>query len=317
MNIVVLDAYTLNPGDLSWAPIEQLGPLTLYERTPPDLIVERASSADILLVNKVVLNKSHFEQLPRLRYIGVMATGYNNIEIATAREQGITVTNIRAYSTASVAQHTFTLLLGLMSRPELHDASVKAGDWAATPDFCYWKTPLTELHGKTMGLIGLGDIGTQVARIAQAFGMRVLAYRRNREAPLPEGVQWAKMEEVFRQSDVLSLHCPLTPETNQLINQTTLSWMKPSAILLNTGRGALIQEADLAEALRQGTITGAALDVLSVEPPTAGNPLIALPNCLITPHVAWASFEARQRLMQLLGSTLNAYLSGQPINVVN
>lgn len=317
MNIVVLDAYTLNPGDLSWAPIEQLGALTLYERTPPDLIVERAAPADILLVNKVVLNKSHFEQLPRLRYIGVMATGYNNIEVAAAREQGITVTNIRAYSTASVAQHTFTLLLGLMSRPELHDASVKAGDWAATPDFCYWKTPLTELHGKTMGLIGLGDIGTQVARIAQAFGMRVLAYRRNREAPLPEGVQWAKMEEVFRQSDVLSLHCPLTPETNQLINQTTLSWMKPSAILINTGRGALIQEADLAEALRQGTIAGAALDVLSVEPPTAGNPLIALPNCLITPHVAWASFEARQRLMQLLGSTLNAYLSGQPINVVS
>ena len=317
MNIVVLDAYTLNPGDLSWAPIEQLGTLTLYERTPPDLIVERAASADILLVNKIVLNKSHFEQLPRLRYIGVMATGYNNIEIAAARAHGITVTNIRAYSTASVAQHTFTLLLALMSRPELHDASVKAGDWAATPDFCYWKTPLTELHGKTMGLIGLGDIGTQVARIAQAFGMRVLAYRRNREASLPEGVQWAEMEKVFRESDVVSLHCPLTPETNQLINQTTLGWMKPSAILINTGRGALINEADLAQALQKGTIAGAALDVLSVEPPTAGNPLIALPNCLITPHVAWASFEARQRLMQLLGTTLNAYLSGQPINVVN
>lgn len=317
MNIVVLDAYTLNPGDLSWAPIEQLGTLTLYERTPPDLIVERAAFAEILLVNKVVLNKSHFEQLPRLRYIGVMATGYNNIEIAAARTHGITVTNIRAYSTASVAQHTFTLLLGLMSRPELHDASVKAGDWAATPDFCYWKTPLTELHGKTMGLIGLGDIGTQVARIAQAFGMRVLAYRRNREASLPEGVQWAEMEKVFRESDVVSLHCPLTPETHQLINQTTLGWMKPSAILINTGRGALINEADLAQALQKGTIAGAALDVLSVEPPTAGNPLIALPNCLITPHVAWASFEARQRLMQLLGSTLNAYLSGQPINVVN
>ena len=317
MKIVILDGYTLNPGDLDWAPLHNLGALTIYDRSAPNEIVERAKDAHIVLVNKVVLNESLLNQLPNLRYIGVMATGYNNLDIATAKQKGITVTNVKAYGPASVAQHTFALLLALTNHLELHSQSVFDGGWVASPDFCYWKTPLTELAGKTMGLIGLGDIGSHVARIAQAFDMKVIAYRKNPTQTKDTDIEMVTMEDVFRRSDVISLHCPLTEETRELINRERLSWMKPNAMLLNTGRGPLINEADLAEALQNKVIAGAGLDVLSTEPPTASNPLLSAPNCIITPHIAWASFEARKRLLQMVADNLAAFEKGAPINVVS
>ena len=317
MKIVILDGYTLNPGDLDWAPIHNLGELTIYDRSAPDEIVERAKDADIVLVNKVVLNETLLNQLPKLRYIGVMATGYNNLDIPTAKSKGITVTNVKAYGPASVAQHTFALLLALTNHLELHSQSVFNGDWVASPDFCYWKTPLTELAGKTMGLIGLGDIGSHVARIAQAFDMKVIAYRKNPSQTKDLGIEMVSMEDVFRKSDVISLHCPLTEETRDLVNHERLSWMKPNAVLLNTGRGPLINENDLAEALKNKVIAGAGLDVLSAEPPVASNPLLSATNCIITPHIAWASFEARKRLLQMVADNLVAFENGVPINVVS
>jgi len=317
MKIVILDGYTLNPGDLDWAPLQKLGELTIYDRSAPDQIVDRAKDADIVLVNKVVLNETLLNQLPKLRYIGVMATGYNNLDIPTAKSKGITVTNVKAYGPASVAQHTFALLLALTNHLELHSQSVFNGDWVASPDFCYWKTPLTELAGKTMGLIGLGDIGSHVARIAQAFDMKVIAYRKNPSQTKDSGIGMVSMEDVFRKSDVISLHCPLTEETRDLVNFERLSWMKPNAVLLNTGRGPLINENDLAEALKNKVIAGAGLDVLSAEPPVASNPLLSAPNCIITPHIAWASFEARKRLLQMVADNLVAFENGAPINVVS
>lgn len=315
MNIVILDGYTLNPGDQDWAPIQQLGNVTIYDRSAKEDIVERAGDAEILLVNKVVLSGETLAQLPNVKYIGVMATGFNNIDIEAARKQGITVTNVKAYGPASVAQQTFALLLAIVNRAETHSQSVFNGDWVASPDFCYWKTPLTELAGKTMGLIGLGDIGSQVAKIALAFGMRVIAYRKH---PVPvEGIEMVPLDEIFRQSDVVSLHCPLTEETKEIINKASLSRMKPTAIILNTGRGPLIHEADLAEALRNGTIAAAGLDVLSVEPPRPDNPLLSAPNCVITPHVAWATFEARKRLLQMVADNLENFQKGDPRNVVS
>jgi glycerate dehydrogenase len=316
MKIVILDGYTLNPGDLSWKPLQDLGEITIYDRSLPHEIVERAAHADIVLVNKVILNAATLAQLPKLRYIGVMATGYNNIDVVAAKNQGITVTNVKAYGPASVAQHTFGLLLALTNHLELHSQSVFNGDWVASPDFCYTKTPLTELAGKTMGLIGLGDIGSHVARIAQAFDMRVIAYRKNPAQTKDSGIEMVALEQLFRQSDVISLHCPLTEETKELINRERLSWMKPNALLLNTGRGPLIHENDLAEALKNNVIAGAGLDVLSTEPPAADNPLFSAPNCIITPHIAWASFEARQRLLQMVADNLNAFETGSPMNVV-
>lgn len=316
MNIVILDGYTLNPGDQDWSPIHALGNVTIYDRSAPDQIVERARDADAVLVNKVVLNETILSQLPKLRYIGVCATGYNNIDTVSTEKHGIIVTNVKAYGPASVAQHTFALLLALVNHIELHSQSVANGDWSASADFCYWKTPLVELAGKTMGLVGLGDIGSQVAQIALAFGMKVIAYRKNPEQTQNPDITMVCLEELFRQSDVVSLHCPLTPDTKHLINNERLSWMKPTSFLLNTGRGPLIQEKDLAEALKNKTIAGAGLDVLSSEPPTADNPLLSAPNCVITPHIAWASFEARKRLLQMVADNLGAFIGGTPTNIV-
>lgn len=315
MNIVILDGYTLNPGDQDWAPIRELGNVTIYDRSAKEEIVERAGNAEILLVNKVVLSAETLAQLPNVKYIGVMATGFNNIDIEAARKQGITVTNVKAYGPASVAQQTFALLLSIVNAAETHSRSVFAGDWVASPDFCYWKTPLTELSGKTMGLIGLGDIGSQVARIALAFGMKVIAYRKH---PVPvEDIEMVPLERIFRESDVISLHCPLTEETREIIRKESLAVMKPNAIILNTGRGPLINEADLAEALHSGVIAGAGLDVLSVEPPRPDNPLLKAPRCVITPHVAWATLEARRRLLQMVADNLSSFRKGEPSNVVS
>jgi glycerate dehydrogenase len=315
MKITILDGYTLNPGDLDWASIQTLGDVEIYDRSAPEEIVERAADAEVLLVNKVVLSETILDQLPNVKYIGVMATGFNNIDIAAARKHNITVTNVKAYGPASVAQQTFALLLAIMNRAETHSQSVFAGDWVASPDFCYSKTPLTELAGKTMGLIGFGDIGSQVARIAAAFGMHVIVYRKHPSET--EGVKMVTLEEIFEKSDVISLHCPLTDETKEIINKESLAKMKRNAVVLNTGRGPLIQEADLAEALRNGVIAGAGLDVLSIEPPKPDNPLLSVPNCVITPHVAWATFEARKRLLQMVADNLDSFKNGNPVNVVS
>ena len=317
MKIVILDGYTLNPGDLSWESLQSLGDVTVYDRSAPDQIVERAANAEIVLVNKVVLSDAHLEQLPDLKYVGVMATGYNNVDVSAAKKQNIIVTNVKAYGPASVAQHTFGLLLALTNHLELHSQSVRNGDWAASQDFCYWKTPLIELAGKTLGLVGLGDIGSKVADIAKAMGMNVIAYRKNPGKSENNGITMVSLDALFEDSDVISLHCPLTEETRELINTTRLGQMKSSAFLLNTGRGPLINEQDLANALQNGTIAGAGLDVLSTEPPAADNPLLSAPNCIITPHIAWASFEARKRLLQMVADNIAAFINGNPANVVS
>lgn len=316
MKIVYTDAYTLNPGDLDWAPIQSLGDVTLYDRTRPDELIERVKDAQLILVNKVKLTRESLAQLPNLRYIGVTATGYDVIDIAAAREQGIVVTNVKGYSTDSVAQLTFALLLELTHRIGRHSDSVQAGEWAASPDFSYWKSPLVELAGKTLGLVGYGDIGQKVAGIGQAFGMNILISRRNRQAETGEDVTLVDRETLFEQSDVVSLHCPATPDTIGFVDQNLLSRMKPTALLLNTSRGSLLNEADVANALNVGLIAGAGLDVLAVEPPVPGNPLITAKNCLVTPHIAWASLESRQRLMHLVADNIRAFLDGSPINTV-
>jgi glycerate dehydrogenase len=317
MKIVILDGYTLNPGDLDWAPLHQLGNVTVYDRSREDEIVERAADAEIILVNKVVLSEKILDQLPNVKYIGVMATGFNNIDVAAAQKHNITVTNVKAYGPASVAQQTFALLLALVNHAELHSQSVFNGEWVSSPDFCYWKTPLTELAGKTIGLVGLGDIGAQVAKIALAFGMKVIAYRKNPARTENDDIKMVALEELFRRSDVVSLHCPLTEETKGLINAERLSWMKPNAVVLNTGRGPMINEAELAEALRNGTIAGAGLDVLSVETPKPHKPQLLSPNSIITPPVAWATFEARKRLLQMVADNLESFIAGKPKNVVS
>lgn len=316
MNIVYLDGYTLNPGDLDWAPLQQQGNFTVYDRTPAELVVKRAADADIILTNKVFISADIMAQLPKLKYVGVTATGYNNVDIIAARARNVTVTNVRGYSTPSVAQHTFSLLLALTTRPELHSQSVHQGDWVRADDWCYWKTPLVELSGKTMGLIGLGDIGTQVAAVAQAFGMRVIAHRKS-NTPAGAGIELVDLETLFRQSDVVSLHCPLTSDTEGIINEESIALMKPTTYLINTGRGALINEKALAEALNEGKLAGAGVDVLSTEPPKADNPLLTASNCIITPHIAWALFESRVRLLNLVAGNIAAYKAGSPTNVVS
>lgn len=316
MKIVYADAYTLNPGDLDWTPIETLGEVTLYERTSPDQLVERLREAEVVLVNKVRLNRQTLAQLPELRYIGVTATGYDIIDITAAHEQGIVVTNVKGYSTASVAQVTFALLLELTHHAGRHDASIHAGEWVQSPDFCYWKSPLIELAGKTLGLVGYGDIGRAVAQIGRAFGMRVLVNRRHTDARPDEGITYVDQQTLFTRSDVVSLHCPATPDTIAFVNQDLLGRMKPTAFLINTSRGSLLNEADVADALNKNTIAGAGLDVLAVEPPRPDNPLLRAKNCVLTPHIAWASYEARQRLLQLVADNLRAFLEGKPQNVV-
>jgi glycerate dehydrogenase len=315
MKIVVLDGYTLNPGDLSWDELKSLAPCEIHDRTPPHQILQRAADATILLTNKAEITRNHIQNLPTLKYIGITATGANIVDLTAARERAISVTNVPAYGTSSVAQTTIALLLELTHHAGLHSQSVHEGRWTSSPDWCYWERPLLELDGLTMGIIGLGRIGTAVAGLATALGMHVLASKTN--SRLAPHVRFVGMESLFRQSDVLSLHCPLTPETKYLINAERLSWMKPTAFLLNTSRGMLVDEQALADALNTGRLAGAGLDVLSAEPPPLGNPFLTAKNCIITPHLAWATKAARSRLMQITISNVRAFLTGKLQNVVN
>jgi glycerate dehydrogenase len=309
MNIVVLDGYTLNPGDLSWDALRELGPCEIYERTAPEEIVSRCASAEIVLTNKVKLEGEFISLITALKYIGVTATGYNVVDVAAARERKVIVTNVPTYGTQSVAQMTFALLLELTQHVGHHAQTVREGRWTRSSDFCYWDCPLIELDGLTFGIVGFGKIGQMVRTLAEAFRMKVLTYSRKQPSE--------KLENLFRQSDVVSLHCPLTPETKHLVNAERLAWMKPTAFLLNTARGPLIDESALAKALNEGRIAGAGLDVLAVEPPTADNPLLGAKNCLITPHIAWATRAARSRLMDATVENVRAFLSGRPKNVVS
>lgn len=313
--IVVLDGFTLNPGDLDWRALEEIGDVTVYARTPLAETVARAAGAEIVLTNKAPVSAAHLAELPALRYIGVLATGFNIVDVAAARARGIVVANVPGYGTASVAQHVFALILELAQRTGHHAQTVREGRWAASEDFCYWDFPLLELAGRTLGIVGYGAIGQAVAEIGRAFGMRVLASTRTpRVAP---GVEFGPVEEVFRQADVVTLHCPLTPETQGLVHTGRLAGMKRGAFLINTGRGALVVERDLAAALEAGQIAGAGLDVLSVEPPSVDNPLLTARNCLITPHIAWATGAARVRLMGIAVANVRAFLAGRPEHVVN
>lgn len=317
LKIVVLDGYTLNPGDLSWKDLEALGTVKIYDRTHPGEVVERATGAQIVLTNKTVLDGEALSQLPDLKYIGVLATGYNVVNLEAARRQGITVTNIPAYSTDSVAQMVFAHLLNITQRVGHYAEEVASGHWTKQADFSYWNTPLVELAGKTLGVIGLGHTGMATARIALAFGMQVLAYTSKSAAELPAGIRRAdSLEQVFSDSNVVSLHCPLTETTKNLVNMERLKLMKREAVLINTGRGGLVNETDLAEALEKGLLAAAGVDVLSSEPPVPGHPLVGVKNCFITPHIAWATLEARQRLMGQAVRNIEAFLSGQPTNTV-
>jgi glycerate dehydrogenase len=313
MKIVILDGSTSNPGDLSWAPIETVGSLTVHDRSAPDEIVARAAGADVVLTNKAVVGREEIEALPELKYIGVLATGYNCVDTVVARERGIPVCNVPEYSTPNVVQATFALLLELTNQVGHHAETVRAGRWSACPDFCYWDGDLVELAGLTLGVVGYGRIGQGVAAVGRAFGMRILAHRRTPGADS----ECVDLETLLRESDVVSLHCPLTPDTKELIDARRIGLMKPSAFLLNTSRGALVNEADLAAALNAGRLAGAGLDVLSVEPPPASNPLLTAKNCIITPHVAWATRHARQRLIEITAGNLRAFAAGTPRNVVN
>ena len=317
MKIVVLDGYAANPGDLSWNELTALGECTIYDRTTPDEVLSRAEGAEILLTNKTILTAEHMEVLPSLKYIGVLATGYNVVDIDAAKQKGIIVTNIPAYSTDSVAQLVFSHILNIAQQVKYHSDEVHKGRWATNPDFCFWDTPLIELRGKKLGIVGLGSIGQKTARIAIGFGMSVYAYTSKNSFQLPPEIHKLDLDELFRECDIISLHCPLTPETRHMVNAERLMSMKPTSILINTGRGPLVNEQDLADALNNGVIMAAGLDVLSQEPPTADNPLLAARNCYITPHIAWASAEARGRLLQIMTENIKAYQSGKPINVVN
>ncbi len=317
--IVVLDGYTLNPGDNPWSPLEALGELTVYDRSPEDLVVERAREADVVLTNKTELGRAVLERLPNLRGIGVLATGFNVVDVVAARERGIPVFNVPAYSTASAAQHTIALLLELSNAVGAHDRAVHQGEWVAAPDFTFWKQAAVELDGQVLGIVGYGAIGRRVAAIAASLGMVVVAAARA-GAPATsdeDGVERRTLEQLFREADVVSLHCPLTPDTERLVRRERLATMKPSALLVNTARGGLVDESDLATALDSGTISGAALDVLSSEPPRADNPLLRAKNCIITPHIAWTSLAARRRLLEVTAENVRALLAGSPIHVVN
>lgn len=319
MKLVILDAYAENPGDLSWDWIaDYVDEYDIYDITPPELTLERSRGADILVTNKTVLSKDILAQLPELKYISTLATGYNVIDTAFARERGITVSNIPAYSTDGVAQLVFAFILEFTNNVALHNQSVKAGDWTRSEHFCYWKTPLSELRGKTLGIIGFGKIGSAVAQIANAFGMKVIAYSPNTRTYGGFGeVEFTELERVITESDFISLHCPLTEKTNGLVDMNFLSKMKKTAYLINTSRGPVINEADLKKALDEGVIAGAGVDVLSCEPAKADNPLLCCEKCLITPHIAWASFEARSRLMGIFKDNVEGFVKGRPVNVVN
>ncbi len=317
MKIVVLDGYTLNPGDLSWESLAELGELVVHDRTPPERILEHAAGAEVLLSNKVVIGAAEMEALPDLRYIGVQATGFNIIDVETARRRGIVVTNVPAYGTQSVAQHVFALLFELARGVAWHAGRVRQGAWTNCPDFTFQETPQVELADKTFGIVGYGDIGRAVARMAAAFNMRVLVNTRTPRPGEGSGVSFVNLEQLFAEADVISLHCPLTAQTEKLVNAERLRLMKPSAYLINTARGPLIEEESLAAALWKREIAGAGLDVLAKEPPSADNPLLDAPNCFITPHLAWATLASRQRLMDTLVANLQAFIAGVSQNQVS
>lgn len=318
MKIVILDGYTLNPGDLSWEPLKELGEVTVYERTAPKDVCKRAEGSEVVFTNKVVLDEAVLEKLPSLKYIGVLATGYNVVDVAAAARKGIVVTNIPAYSTSSVAQMAFAHILNIVQRVGYYAQEVSNGKWSRQADFSFWDAPLHELDGKKIGIIGFGNTGRATARIAVGFGLDVYAYTSKSAMELPADVhKCPSMDELFRKCDIVSLHCPLTETTRELVDARKLDLMKSSAILINTGRGGLVNEQDLADALNSGKIAAAGLDVLSSEPPRADNPLLKARNCFITPHQAWATKEARVRLMQLAVNNLKAFLEGKPVNVVN
>lgn len=316
LNIVILDGYASNPGDLSWEALEALGSLIVYDRTKPEDIVPRAAQADIILTNKVAFGADLMDRLPRLKYIGVLATGYNIIDTEAAAQRGIVVTNIPAYSSDSVAQMTFAHILNITNRIGHYARQCREGRWSDSPDFCYWDTPLVELAGKTIGIVGLGSIGGRVAQLARDFGMDVYAFTSKNSVDLPEGIQKATMEGLLGISDILTLHCPLNSETFELINAETLAQMKRGAILINTGRGQLVNEAAVAEALKSGQLSAYGADVMCQEPPRRDNPLLHCPNAYLTPHVAWASKAARQRLLSIAIENVRAFINGTPQNKV-
>lgn len=316
-NIAIIDGFTLNPGDLNWSSLEKLGTVSYYDRTSSSELISRCKNAEIIIVNKTQLSRQTLQQLPKLKYIGVSATGFNNIDIETTKELGITVTNVRNYCSAAAAQLVFSLILTITNRAEHHAEGVRSGKWVASQDWCYDHEAIFELSGKTLGILGLGDIGHRVAQIGLAFGMNVIAHRKNPSKSSISGIELVSVDELFQRADILSLHCPLTPETNGIVNKTTISNMKKTAIVINAGRGGLIVEQDLADALNAGRLAGAGLDVLSSEPPLASNPLLSAKNCFITPHQAWAAKEARERLLNGVAENLKAFLDGNPQHVVN
>ncbi len=317
MNIIVLDGHTLNPGDNPWTAIEALGNLTVHERTPTDEIVARAKDADIILTNKCPLSAETLAQLPNLKFIAVLATGYNIIDTAYCAEKGIPVSNVPIYSTDAVAEFVFSMILDFFKRPALHSTLSHEGAWESSKDFCFWENPhFTELSGKTLGIIGFGRIGQRTAELGAAFKMNILGHSRSRSAETSFPFEWASIEEILEKSDVISLHCPLTPETHGLINEAAIAKMKPTAFLVNTARGPLIDEQALADALNKDGIAGAACDVVSAEPILPGNPLLRAKNLILTPHIAWAAYEARQRLMAITADNIRAFQSGKPIHTV-
>jgi len=316
MNIVVLDGYTANPGDLSWEALTAQGTCRIYDRTPPEQTVERARSAEIVLTNKVVLDRDVIAHLPKLKYVGVLATGYNVVDLDAANERGIVVTNVPAYSTESVVQIVFAHLFHLTHHVAEHSAGARAGKWTRSPDFAYWDYPLVEVAGLTMGIVGFGGIGRRVAAVAQALGMQALINTRTPPSD-PAGCEVVALDDLFKRSDVVTLHCPLTPQTKHLVNAERLAMMKPTAFLINCSRGPVVDELALADALNAGALAGAGVDVLSTEPPAADNPLLTAHNCAITPHVGWATSAARQRLMEVATANVHAFVAGHPVNVVN
>lgn len=318
MKIVVLDGYTLNPGDLTWQGLEALGELKVYDRTPEDKVVERIGEAEIVFTNKTALTRAIFGKTPNIKYIGVLATGYNVVDIEAAKEFGIKVTNIPTYGTTAVAQYVFALLLEMCHHVGEHSNRVKEGEWSKCPDFCFWNYPLVELANKTMGIVGLGRIGYATANIAKAFGMKVLAYDNYPNKDLEdENLKFVSLDELFAEADVISLHCPLFDSTKGIINKKNIAKMKDGVFLINTSRGPLIVEEDLVDALNNGKVAGAAVDVVSTEPIKRDNPLLKAKNCLITPHIAWAPKESRERLMNIAVDNLKAFIEGKPVNVVN
>lgn len=316
MKIVILDAYSTNPGDLSWDSLKPYGELIIYDRTYPDEIVERCIDADCILTNKVIISSGIIGQLPQLKYIGVLATGYNVVDTKTASERGIIVTNIPAYSTDSVVQMTFAHILNITNRVGDYANANRNGRWSSNTDFCYWDSPMHELSGKTIGIIGLGNIGIRVAQLAAMFGMNVIASTSKSQQELPLGIQKVDLNMLFQTSDIISLHCPLTDNTREIINSESIQMMKHDAVVINTGRGPLVNESDVAKALNEGRLGAYGTDVMSVEPPHISNPLLSATNAFVTPHIAWATTEARKRLIATAANNIKAFINGEPINVV-